>query len=56
MRRGKVEEKLENLETQKWRNKGAFRLRAIRLRRDEKVTSGDWLLTGGTKKLKGLKK
>ena len=32
--RRKVEEKLENLETQKWRNKGAFRLRAMRLRRD----------------------
>ena len=35
--RRKVEEKLENLETQKWRNKGAFRLRAMRLRRDKEV-------------------
>jgi hypothetical protein len=34
--RREVEEKLGNLETQKWRNKGAFRLRAARLRRDRK--------------------
>ena len=34
--RRKIEEKLENLETQKWRNKGVFRLRAARLRRDAK--------------------
>jgi len=31
-------------------------LRAARLRRDEKVTSGEWLVTGGKKKLKRSEK
>ena len=38
--RRKVEEKLENLETQKWRNKGVSHLRAARLRREEEVAGG----------------
>ena len=35
------EEKLENLETEK-----LVRLHVMRLRRDEKVTSGKWLVMG----------
>ena len=51
-RKWRNEEKLENSETKKWRNKGVSHLRAARLRRDEKVASGEWLVTGGKKKLK----
>jgi hypothetical protein len=39
----------------KWRNKGAFRLRAARLRRDFLVTDGEGLVAGRRRKTERLK-